>query len=159
MSTFIDHAKFNNSLNLVARILLASLFLSAGISKITNFQAITDLVAAIGIPYADVGTGLVILLEVLGSIAIIVGYRARVAAILLGIFTIITAFLFHNYWAAPVEQQYVQQLLFFKNISIAGGLFLLASFNSGKWSLDSRLEVKDAVQIAQQAPIVSQSFN
>ena len=159
MSLAIDHEKFNNSLNVVARVLLASLFLSAGISKITNFQVIVDLVASIGIPYAGGWTVLVILLEIVGSTAIIVGYRARVAAVLLGIFTIITAFLFHSYWAAPADQQYVQQLLFLKNISIAGGLFLLASFNSGSWSLDTKLEHKRESQIAQQTPITGQTFN
>lgn len=104
MSIAIKHSKFNNSLNVVARILLASLFLSAGISKIANFQVINDLVSSIGIPYANIWTTLVLILEIAGSIAIILGYKARIAAVLLGIFTIITAFLFHSYWAALIEQ-------------------------------------------------------
>lgn len=153
MSLSINHSKLNSSLNLVARILLASLFLSAGISKITNFQVINDLVSSIGIPYANIWTALVLILEIAGSIAIILGYKARIAAVLLGVFTLITAFLFHNYWAAPIEQQYVQQLLFLKNISIAGGLFLLASFNSGEWSLDNQLKLKAAHQALNQSPI------
>lgn len=153
MSLSIDQSKLNNSLNLLARLLLASLFLSAGISKITNFQVINDLVSSIGIPYANIWTTLVLILEIAGSIAIIIGFKARIAAVLLGIFTIITAFLFHNYWAAPIEQQYVQQLLFLKNISIAGGLFLLASFNSGEWSLDNQLKLKAAHQALNQSPI------
>jgi len=153
VSLSIDQSKLNNSLNLLARLLLASLFLSAGISKITNFQVINDLVSSIGIPYANIWTTLVLILEIAGSIAIIIGFKARIAAVLLGIFTIITAFLFHNYWAAPIEQQYVQQLLFLKNISIAGGLFLLASFNSGEWSLDNQLKLKAAHQALNQSPI------
>ena len=108
MSLAIKHSKLNNSLNVVARVLLASLFFSAGISKITNFQVINDLVSSIGIPYANIWTALVLTLEIVGSIAIILGFKARIAAVLLGIFTIITAFLFHNYWAAPIEQQYVR---------------------------------------------------
>ena len=153
MSLSIDQSKLNNSLNLAARVLLASLFLSAGISKISNFQVINDLVSSVGIPYAAAWTTLVLILEIVGSIAIIVGYNSRVAAALLGVFTLITAFLFHNYWAAPADQQYVQQLLFLKNISIAGGLFLLTSFNSGKWSLDEKLKHKTAHQNLNQVPI------
>jgi putative oxidoreductase len=153
LSLSVSHSKLNNSLNLAARVLLASLFLSAGISKITNFQVINDLVSSIGIPFAAAWTALVLILEIVGSIAIILGYKSRVAAALLGIFTIITAFLFHNYWAVPADQQYVQQLLFLKNISIAGGLFLLTSFNSGKWSLDEKLKNKATHQNLNQVPV------
>ena len=149
MSRAINQSNLNNSLNLIARGLLASLFLSAGITKLFEFQVVVDLVGSIGIPFPALWTSLVIALEILGSLAIIVGYKARVAASILGFFSIITAFLFHNYWAAPLDQQYVQQLLFFKNLSIAGGLFLLSSFNSGKWSIDNRLHHQEL----NQAPI------
>ncbi len=153
LSTSIKHAKLNNSLNVVARVLLASLFLTSGISKVTNFQVISDLVASVGIPYAGAWTALVIVLEILGSLAIIFGYQARIAAALLGFFSIIAAFLFHNYWGAPADQQYIQQLLFYKNLSIAGGLFLLSSFDSGKWSVDHRLQVKANHQSLNQSAV------
>lgn len=154
MSTsIIKQDKLNNSLNLIARFLLALLFLTSGISKIANFQVISDLVTSVGIPYAGSLTALVIILEIAGSLAIIVGYQARVAAALLGFFSIIAAFLFHNYWLAPADQQYIQQLLFFKNLSIAGGLFLLSSFNSGKWSIDYRLKEKSNLQAIEQVTI------
>ena len=153
MSASIEQVKLNNSLNVIARVLLASLFLTSGISKIANFQVINDLVTSVGIPYANIWTSLVLLLEIFGSIAIIIGYKARIVAGLLGFFSIITAFLFHNYWAAPFDQQYIQQLLFFKNLSIAGGLFLLSSFDSGVWSLDSALQRKANHQSLNQAPI------
>ncbi len=74
----------------------------------------------------------VIALEVLGAIALIVGYRTRIVALLMAAFTLLAAFLFHR---APDQ---MQQILFLKNLAIAGGLLILAARGAGLWSLDAR---------------------
>ena len=129
-------------LALVARILMASIFISAGFSKVLGFDGVTAYIASKGLPMPMIIAGLTVALEILGGLAIIVGYKARIAGLLLGLFSILAAFIFHNFWAFPPEQVYLQNIMFMKNLSMAGGLFLLTVFGTGGYSIDARLEIK-----------------
>ncbi|MEO6422788.1 MAG: DoxX family protein [Candidatus Nitrotoga sp.] len=130
--------QLSNPLALAARILLATMFVMAGFSKISGFEGVVPYIASKGLPFASVLAVLTIILEIGGGIAIIVGYKARIAAFLLGGFTLMTAFVFHNFWAVASDQVFVQNQMFMKNISIAGGLFLLAALGSGSLSIDGK---------------------
>ena len=57
---------------------------------------------------------------------------------MLAVFTLVASFFFHDYWALPADQQMIQQLLFFKNIAVVGGLLTLAAWGAGAWSVDGR---------------------
>ena len=81
---------------------------------------------------------LTIAVEVLGGIAVVIGFKARIAGLLLAVFTLLAAFIFHNYWAAPADQAYIQNIMFMKNLSMAGGLLLLTVFSAGGLSLDAK---------------------
>lgn len=129
---------FQNSLALLGRLLLALLFLPAGIGKITGFAGTVGYIASVGLPLPAAGAVLAIIVEVLGGVALIIGYRTRLAAIVLAAFTLVASFFFHAYWSAPAEQQFVSQLLFFKNIAVVGGLLSLAAWGAGAWSVDAR---------------------
>jgi putative oxidoreductase len=65
-----------------------------------------------------------------------VGYQTRIAAVVLAIFTFFATIFFHAYWAAPADQAFVAQLLFFKNVAVIGGLLVLAASGAGKFSID-----------------------
>jgi putative oxidoreductase len=127
-----------NPLALLARLLLAALFLPAGIGKITGFEGTVGYIASVGLPLATLGAVIAIVVEVLGGLALLVGFGTRWAALVLALFTLAASFFFHNYWAVPAEQQFMQQLLFMKNVGVAGGLFALAAFGAGAFSLDAR---------------------
>ena len=135
-------SSMSKPLVLVARILMASIFISAGFSKVFGFDGVTAYIASKGLPMPMIIAGLTVALEILGGLAIIVGYKARIAGLLLGLFSILAAFIFHNFWAFPPEQVYLQNIMFMKNLSMAGGLFLLAVFGAGGYSVDARLDVK-----------------
>ena len=135
-------SSMSKPLALVARILMASIFISAGFSKVLGFDGVTAYIASKGLPLPMVIAGLTVVLEILGGIAIIVGFKARIAGLLLGLFSIMAAFIFHNFWAFPPEQVYLQNIMFMKNLSMAGGLFLLAVFGPGGYSIDGRNAVK-----------------
>ena len=128
----------NAPFTLVARVLLSAIFISAGLSKITGFEGAVGYIEAYGLPMASLVAVLTIILEVVAGIALLVGYQARLAAFLLGSFTLLAALIFHAFWAVPADQTYMQQLMFMKNLSIAGGLFMVTAMGSGAWSLDQR---------------------
>lgn len=127
-----------NALSLVARLLFVFLFLPAGISKLTGFTGTVGYIASVGLPLASLGAVVAILVEVLGGLALLAGFRTRVAAIVLAAFTLAASVFFHAYWSVPADQAFVQQLLFNKNLAVVGGLLALAVSGAGQWSLDAR---------------------
>jgi putative oxidoreductase len=127
-----------NPLSLIGRILLAVLFVPAGFGKIGGFAGTVGYATAMGLPAPTVGVAAALVIELFGGLALLIGYRTRVAAIALAVFTLVASFFFHAYWAVPAEQQMVQQLMFFKNIAIVGGLLAFAAFGAGGFSLDAK---------------------
>ncbi len=132
----------NHALNLMGRLLLAALFLPAGLSKLSGFEGTVDYIGSVGLPLPTVAAGAALALEILGSVALIVGFQTRIVAAVLAVFTCVASIFFHAFWAAAPEQAFVQQLLFFKNIGVIGGLLVLASSGAGAWSIDSRKETQ-----------------
>jgi len=127
-----------NPLVVVGRVLLALMFIMAGFSKLGNISGTAGYIASGGLPLASVLAVVVGLLELLGGIAIAIGFHARWAALALGLFTIAASLLFHQFWAVAPEQAFVQQLMFMKNLSVAGGLFIVAALGAGPLSIDAR---------------------
>lgn len=127
-----------NALTLVARLLFVFLFLPAGLSKVTGFAGTVGYIASVGLPLASLGAVVAILVEVLGGLALLVGFRTRIAAVVLAAFTLAASVFFHAYWSVPADQAMVQQLLFNKNLAVVGGLLALAVCGAGQWSLDAR---------------------
>ncbi|MDO6385300.1 MULTISPECIES: DoxX family protein [Uliginosibacterium] len=129
-----------NPLSFASRLLLAALFLPAGIGKLTGFAGTVGYIASVGLPLPAVGAALALVVEIVGSLALIAGFGTRIAALVLAAFTLVASFFFHAYWAVPADQQLVVQLLFFKNIAVVGGLLSVAAWGAGGWSLDARRE-------------------
>ncbi|MEO5698179.1 MAG: DoxX family protein [Burkholderiaceae bacterium] len=129
---------FQTPLALIGRIMLALMFVLAGISKIGGFAGTAGYIGSKGLPMPDVLAALTILLEIGGGLALVFGLFTRWAAIALALFTLLASVIFHNFWAVPEAQQMTQQLMFMKNISVAGGLFVLAAFGAGALSLDAK---------------------
>ncbi len=129
-------------LSLVGRLLLALLFVPAGFSKIGGFAGTVGYITSAGLPAPTVAAVVAIIVEVVGGLALVIGLGTRLAALALALFTLAAAFGFHAYWSVPADQQFMQQLLFFKNIAITGGLLVLAAFGAGAWSVDGKRAAK-----------------
>lgn len=127
-----------NSLNLAARLLMVALFLPAGIGKLTGFAGTVGYISSVGLPLPTMAAAMALIVEIVGSLALLAGLGTRIAALVLAAFTLVASFFFHAYWAVPADQAFVTQLLFFKNISVVGGLLAIAANGAGAWSLDSR---------------------
>ena len=120
--------KYNS---VVARVLLAHIFVLAGISKITGYAGTQGYMDAMGVP--GMLLPLVIILELGGGLAIIAGWQTRWISYALAGFTIIAAIIFHRNLGDQM-----QMIMFMKNFAIAGGLLLLAEHGAGAYSLDNR---------------------
>ena len=125
------------ALALAGRLLMAYLFLPAGISKVLGFAGTVGYIASAGLPVPQLAALVALVVEIGGGLALILGYRVRIAAIVLAFFTLVASYFFHAYWAAPEAAKMVTTLLFNKNIAVAGGLLILAGMGAGAWSLDA----------------------
>jgi putative oxidoreductase len=124
-------------LAVAGRLLMASVFLPAGYGKITAAGATAGYLVAGGLPQSPALAVAVGLFELAAGVMLVVGYKARWAALALALFTLVASLLFHNFWSAPTGQQLTQQLLFSKNIGLVGGLMFLAALGAGPWSMDT----------------------
>ena len=114
----------------LGRVALASLFLVAGLGKISAYAGTAGYMKAMGVPTALLP--LVIALEVGGALLLIIGWQAQVTAFLLAGFSLMSALLFHANLADATEQ-----VMFLKNIAISGGLLMIFAHGAGAWSLDN----------------------
>ena len=128
----------DSALLLLGRVLIAWLFIPAGIGKIVGFAGTAGYIASKGMPMPNVMVVLAILAELGCGLAILVGFQTRLASWGLAFFTVVAACLFHNYWAQSGAQVGVQQLMFTKNLAIAGGLLALSVAGAGAWSMDAK---------------------
>lgn len=133
---------YQSVLNLVGRLLIVALFLPAGLGKIAGFEGTLGYFASLGIPAPVFALVATIVIEVLGSIALIVGFQTRIVAVIMAAFTLAAAVTGHAYWASPSDAAFIAQLLFFKNIAVMGGLLVLASTGAGSFSIDGRKAAK-----------------
>ena len=128
-----------NSLALLGRLLLAYVFIPAGIGKLgAGFAGTVGYIASKGLPMPEVLAALAIVVEIGAGIALLIGFKTRWSALLLALFTLGAAVFFHNYWGVPADQQMVQKLMFTKNLGIAGGLLAMAALGGGALGLDGR---------------------
>jgi len=119
----------NSTLIIAARVLMAGIFIAAGLSKIgAGYAGTQGYMTSVGLPGALLP--LVILLEVGGGLALVLGFQTRLAALALATFSIASAFIFHS----AADQ--MQQIMFMKNLAIAGGLLAFTVFGAGRLSLD-----------------------
>ena len=124
----------SNSLQLlVGRVLMSIIFLLSGFGKLGAVEGTAGYMASMGVPAADITVWLVIALEILGGIAILVGFFTRYAAWALAAFCVASGYLGHY---QPEDQ--MQMISFMKNLAMAGGFLALAVAGAGSFSIDAR---------------------
>lgn len=121
----------NGVLALIARMSIAAIFLLSGLSKLTAPAGTIGYIASAGLPLPEVGYAIALLVEIVGGLLLVVGYRTRVVAAALALFTVAAAIFFHN--ALGDQNQFIH---FFKNLAIAGGLLQVVAFGAGRLSFD-----------------------
>lgn len=130
-TAFTASSTIRNGAEFIGRILLVVLFLMSGLGKINAYEATEGYMASVGVP--SIALPAAIGLEVLGAVAIILGFKTRIVAALLAGFTLVTGLVFHNNFADQM-----QTIMFLKNVSIAGAFLILAANGAGAFSIDAK---------------------
>ena len=133
-------ASLQNPLSLFGRILLASLYLPAGFGKVTDFSGTVGYIASNGVPMPELAAAAAVGIELGLGMLLLLGWKTRWAALGIAFFTLVVSFIFHNFWAVPVDEVVMQQQSFFKNIAVIGGLLTVAAWGAGAWSFDGKAE-------------------
>ena len=116
---------------LLGRLFLAMIFIQSGLSKMSDYAATQGYMDAMGVSSALLP--LVIALEVLGGIAIVIGFKARLVALAMAGFSLLSALLFHTNFSDET-----QTIMLMKNIAIAGGFLMIVAHGAGAYALDNR---------------------
>ena len=115
------------------RVLLSQIFIISGLSKVANPAGTIGYIQSVGAPLPELAYALALMVELGLGLALLVGYRTRLAAAGIAIFTLAAAFMFHNQLGDQI-----QQIMFLKNLTIVGGLLMVMAFGAGGFSLDAR---------------------
>lgn len=116
----------------IGRILMAAIFVFSGIGKALAPEATLGYIQSVGLPFASLALVGAIAIEIGGGALLVLGYKTRLVATGLAVFSLVTAFVFHN---AIGDQNQLIHLL--KNVAMAGGLLQVVAFGAGAYSLDA----------------------
>ena len=123
---------------LFGRVALALIFLWSGYGKLADIAGTVGYMNTYQVPLASVLVWPAALLELAGAAMLLAGWRARWGALALAGYTMLSAAIFHNFWAAPPDQVLNQTIHFMKNVAILGGLLQVFAFGAGRYAVDRR---------------------
>lgn len=122
-------------LPLIGRLMITYIFATSGIGKVFSWSDNVKYMSTRHLPMIPVLLAIAIVVELAGSICLITGYQARIAAFIMFWYTTAVTVIFHNYWAATGMLAGMQETHFRKNLAIMGGLLILAYSGPGRWAL------------------------
>lgn len=126
----------SDALALVGRILLGLIFVLSGFQKLMGYSRLVATITGKGLPLPEVLAVLTIAIELGAGLLLVVGWKARWAALLLFLFIIPVSVVYHNFWTMEAAQAAMNKIQFLKNVSIMGGMLLMAAFGPGRYSID-----------------------
>ena len=127
-------------LTVLGRLLLCTIFLLAAAgNKIPHFNEVAQVMESVGVPAPQLMLAGAIVFLVVGSLSVIIGYKARIGAALLLTFLVLASYYFHPFWKLEGQAQQEQMIQFMKNLSMMGAMLFIVANGSGPMSLDSWL--------------------
>jgi putative oxidoreductase len=138
-------AALRGLLTVLGRLLLCTIFLLAAVgNKIPHFSDVAKIMESVGVPAPQFLLAGAIVFLLAGSVSIIIGYRARIGAVLLLTFLVLASYYFHAFWKLQGQAQQEQMIQFMKNLSMMGAMLFVVANGSGPMSLDSWLARRSA---------------
>jgi putative oxidoreductase len=127
-------------LTVLGRLLLCTIFFMAAVgNKIPHFGEVVSIMESAGVPAPQILLPGAIVFLLVGSVSVILGYKARLGAALLFVFLVLASYYFHAFWKKEGQEQQEQMIQFMKNLSMMGAMLFIMANGSGPMSLDSRL--------------------
>ncbi|QGJ70437.1 Inner membrane protein YphA [Planctomycetales bacterium 10988] len=124
--------------SLIGRVLICLIFIMSTVgNKIPQFNETVGMMEANGVPAPSIMLGGAIIFLLVGGLSIVVGYKARIGALLLLIFLVLATYYFHDFWTMEGEAAHMQMIQFMKNLSMMGTMLFLMANGPGAWSLDN----------------------
>jgi putative oxidoreductase len=132
-------------LTLLGRLLFCTIFFMAAVgNKIPRFSDVAQVMELVGVPAPHFLLAGAIVFLLVGSLSVIVGYKARIGAVLLLTFLVLASYYFHPFWKLEGQAQQEQMIHFMKNLSMMGAMLFIVANGSGPMSLDSWLAKRSA---------------
>lgn len=129
----------------IGRILLALIFVRAGISKLGTYAATAAYMTSHGIPYANMLVWGAIALELVGGLMLMTGLLTRLVSFLFFFYVAALALIFHPYWTMTGQAARTQGAIFFEHLAIMGGMLYVVAFGAGPYSIDALVRRRPAV--------------
>jgi len=124
---------------LLGRLMLVTIFLASAVgNKVPNFGSVVQYMESAGVPLPQVMLVGAIAFMVVGSVFVVLGYKARIGSGLLLVFLALATYYFHDFWHFEGEEQQAQLIQFMKNLSMAGAMLLIMANGPGPMALDDR---------------------
>jgi len=125
--------------SVMGRIALTAIFISAALGqKIPHFNGVVQYMEAHNVPAPRLLLPAAIVFLLVGGASVLLGYRARIGALLLLLFLIPATYYFHDFWNQSGQEAEAQTIHFMKNLSMMGAMIFIIANGSGAWSLDGR---------------------
>ncbi|MBV8525525.1 MAG: DoxX family protein [Acetobacteraceae bacterium] len=135
----LDAERIRDELILVARILLVTLYVVFGWSKLSDYAGTVGYMTQVGAPMPSLAALVAIVIEFFVALALAFGAWTRLLALLFVLYTLGTTLIGHHFWTMEGAVRYANMTNFYKNISIMGGFLLLFVTGGGRYSIDARL--------------------
>lgn len=129
-------AGVSDGLLAVGRVAIAIIFVMSGIEKFMGIASTAQMIASKGLPSPTALAWATAALELIGGVLIVIGWQTRIAALALALFSAVAAYFFHDFWHQTGPEQMNNMIHFMKNVSIIGGLLMLAAAGAGRFSVD-----------------------
>jgi putative oxidoreductase len=120
---------------LAARLLVCAIFMQGAFGKITGWSGQAEYMASHGMRFIPPLLGAALVIEVLGVLALLSGYQARIAALVMFVYLAIVSVTLHNFWALSGMSAGSNQTAFLKNLGIMGGLLMIWAYGPGRWAI------------------------
>jgi putative oxidoreductase len=124
---------------LLARVLLGLIFVMSGYGKLMNLGGFTANLTHQGVPFPEVLAVVGAAVEFGGGALIVLGFKARLAALMLVVFVAMATLIAHRFWELDGAARTAQNTQFMKNVAIEGGLMMVVAVGAGCFSLDGLL--------------------
>lgn len=122
---------------LLGRLCLCAIFILSGIGKFLDHSTIAGYMAAKGMTMIPLFLYAAAIIEILGGLALLLGYKARCAAGILALYLIPVTLIFHDFWNLADGERQLQMIMFLKNLAIFGGLLYVVGCGAGKCACDT----------------------